>query len=201
MGTTPGLCGLRFARGSHALTCLEGWWGSLLRGTRFGSGCGVPFDLKENIENPETLRNKFGWVFWVRKVSMVLQGFLFCAQHQGRLWAPKQGGTQPYHDACAQLGLAGGRGMRFLFNPVAWCGDPWSQVLGDGLDQRGSLVTADRPGGHSSSILHGWCLSFRIGRFRLRFDFSYEASNGVSVTDLEKVETLVSWRSLEVTWG
>eukprot|EP00435_Cladocopium_sp_Y103_P075365 s16_g56.t2 len=43
------------------------------------------------------------------------------------------------------------------------------EVLGDGLDQRGSLVTADR----------------------LRFDFSYEASNGVSVADLEKVETLV----------
>lgn len=43
------------------------------------------------------------------------------------------------------------------------------EVLGDGLDQRGSLVTADR----------------------LRFDFSYEASSGVSVADLEKVETLV----------
>ena len=26
----------------------------------------------------------------------------------------------------------------------------------------------------------------------MRFDFSYEASNGVSVADLEKVETLVS---------
>eukprot|EP00438_Fugacium_kawagutii_P030833 Skav210394 [mRNA] locus=scaffold1416:13477:24645:+ [translate_table: standard] len=43
------------------------------------------------------------------------------------------------------------------------------EVLGDGLDQRGSLVTADR----------------------LRFDFSYEASSGVSVESLEKVEALV----------
>eukprot|EP00913_Durusdinium_trenchii_P032634 g30546.t1 len=43
------------------------------------------------------------------------------------------------------------------------------EVLGEGIDQRGSLVTADR----------------------LRFDFTYEASSGVSVADLEKVESLV----------
>jgi|Cyp2metagenome_2_1107375.scaffolds.fasta_scaffold297518_2 hypothetical protein len=33
---------------------------------------------------------------------------------------------------------------------------------------------------------------------RLRFDFSYEASSGVSVADLEKVETLVSGLSLDL---
>ncbi|CAE7548633.1 ALATS [Symbiodinium sp. CCMP2592] len=43
------------------------------------------------------------------------------------------------------------------------------EVLGDGIDQRGSLVTAER----------------------LRFDFSYEASSGVSVKDLQLVETKV----------
>ncbi|CAE6957600.1 ALATS [Symbiodinium natans] len=43
------------------------------------------------------------------------------------------------------------------------------EVLGDGIDQRGSLVTAER----------------------LRFDFSYEASNGVSVKDLQLVESKV----------
>eukprot|EP00434_Breviolum_minutum_P013334 symbB.v1.2.011750.t3/scaffold750.1/size323489/2 len=43
------------------------------------------------------------------------------------------------------------------------------EVLGEGLDQRGSLVTAER----------------------LRFDFAYEASSGVAVEDLAKVESLV----------
>ncbi|CAJ1368893.1 unnamed protein product [Effrenium voratum] len=43
------------------------------------------------------------------------------------------------------------------------------EVLGEGIDQRGSLVTADR----------------------LRFDFSYEASSGVSMKDLKQVECLV----------
>jgi hypothetical protein len=33
---------------------------------------------------------------------------------------------------------------------------------------------------------------------RLRFDFSYEASSGVSVADIEKVETLVSGLSLDL---
>eukprot|EP00931_Biecheleriopsis_adriatica_P051810 TRINITY_DN30089_c0_g1_i1.p1 TRINITY_DN30089_c0_g1~~TRINITY_DN30089_c0_g1_i1.p1 ORF type:complete len:1092 (+),score=273.24 TRINITY_DN30089_c0_g1_i1:33-3278(+) len=43
------------------------------------------------------------------------------------------------------------------------------EVLGEGVDQRGSLVNAQR----------------------LRFDFSYEASSGVSASDLQRVEALV----------
>jgi len=43
------------------------------------------------------------------------------------------------------------------------------EVLGDGVDQRGSLVTAER----------------------LRFDFSYDASSGVATADLQRIEDSV----------